>query len=476
MADIALQSGRVSSLASALATHTEKASFVPKLQKGPATHFREVVRTASTSGGFATTAKVDAGGKITMDVSKLGLLTKACVRIRITASATAILKNLNWAPNLLAAMISNIELGTSSRTLVSMSGQELARRINRSRHRSVYHRRGGYAWSGLGARYNVPIWTVDGTPVITANHDEFGILTLGNKSGAPTPIDIYVPLLFSCFDSDASKGLMTSFTESLKVTLTLRKRAAWCEPTGAAAVVMTALDASLVQQFIVPDAAIASSTIAATYPVGKSSQFIVSQEEILARHDITPAIGGYDASRKRCNVSVKLSSSSVSLLRGISCYVIKKKFLDGDVKFSNEYVPITSFTFKASGRTLIDTNAAESDMFSLSHLDDAPDNLHTAITPSGGAGGSTAGLHQYQEDNILTYMFAHSPHDRTYSSGHLSLAGCASQQYLVNFTIGHRLSDAETNSDDYSVVVVGHAISVKSVSSSSGAITNSLSV
>ena len=438
-----------------------------------------MVRTASTSGGFATAAKVDAGGKIVMDVSKLGLLTKACVRIRITASADDTLKKLNWAPNLLAAMISNIELGTSSRTLVSMTGQELARRINRSRHRSVYHRRGGYAWSGLGSRYNVPVWTKANAATITLNQDEFGILALGNKSNTPTPIDIYVPLLFSCFDSDASKGLMTSFTESLKITLTLRKRAAWCEPTAADAVVMSALDASLVQQFIVPDAAIAASTIAATYPVGKSSQFIVSQEEVLARADLTSASAGYSGILRN-NVSVKLSSSSVSLLRGISCYVIKKKFLDADVKFSNEYVPITSFTFKASGRTLIDTNAAESDMFSLSHLDDAPDNQHSATTPNGtaptAATGAVAGLQQYPEDNILTYMFAHSPHDRTYSSGHLSLAGCASQQYVVNFTIGHRLEGAAANTEEYCVVVVGHAISVKSVSSSSGAITNSLSV
>lgn len=477
MADIALQSGRVSSLASALSTHTEKSSFVPKLQKGPATHFREVVRTASTSGGFSSVAKVDSGGKITMDVSKLGLLTKACVRIRITAAADPTAKNLSWSPNLLAAMISNIELGTSSRTLVSMSGQELARRINRSRHRAAYHRRGGYAWSGLGARYNIPIWTKANDTTITNNHDEFGIVALGNESTSAVPIDIYVPLLFSCFDSDASKGLMTSFTESLKITLTIRKRAAWCLPTNANNVVMSALDASLVQQFVVPDAAVASSTIAATYPVGKSSQFIVSQEEVLARADITPALGGYaSTSIKRNDVSVKLSSSSVSLLRGISCYVIKKAFLDGDVKFSNEYVPITSFTFKASGRTLIDTNAAESDLFSPSHLDDVPDNIHSLITPNGVVLGGLAGLQQYREDNILTYSFSHSPHDRTYSSGHLSLAGCASQQYVVNFTIGHELAATATNNSTYSVVVVGHAISVKSVSSSSGAITNSLSV
>ncbi len=476
MSDIALQSGRVSSLASALSTHTDKNSLVPKLQKGPATHFREVVRTASTSGGFATAAKVNAGGKITLDVSKLGLLTKACVRIRITATLASG-DAITWAPNVLAAMISNIELGTSSRTLVSMTGQELARRINRSRHRAAYHRRGGYAWSQMGPAYTAPVWVrAGGTPSITSNADEFSVVT-GGSNGELQPIDIYMPLLFSCFTSDPSKGLMTSFTESLKIVLTLRPRATWCPGT---ADTFTALDCSLVQQFIVPDAAIASSTIAATYPVGKSSQFIVSQEEVLARADITPAAGGYTGGFQHKKLTVKLSSSSVSLLRGISCYVLEKQYLDGVVAYKNAYIPIKSFTFKASGRTLVDTNDAEADMFSLANDDTCPVNVHTAITPHQQTDANLASR-QYPEDNILTYMFAHDPHNTSYSSGHLSLAGCASQQYEVSFVIGHNLSNTVasgtgSHTAEYCVVIIGHAISVKSVSSSSGAITNSLSV
>ena len=480
MADIALQSGRVSSLASALSTHTEKSSFVPKLQKGPATHFREVVRTASTSGGFASAAKVNAGGKITIDVSKLGLLTKACVRVRINATL-ATSNTMTWAPNLLAAMVSNIELGTSSRTLVSMSGQELARRINRSRHRSAYHRRGGYHWSKMGPAYNAPVWTNTTTAgnahaTIATNQDEFSVVAAG-ASGGPQPIDIYLPLLFSCFTSDASKGIMTSFTESLKITLTLRALAAWCPTT---ANVFTSLDASLIQMFVVPSQDIASSTIAATYPVGKSSQFIVSQEEILARADITPTVGGYASNVLHKEISVKLTSSSVSLLRGISCYVIEKKYLDGTTAFLNKYIPIKSFVFKASGRTLVDTNAAEADMFSLANKDDSPDNIASLITPNHQTDTELV-ARQYPEDSILTYTFSHDPPNTSYSSGHLGLAGCASQQYTVNFVIGHNLTGAVgaaggTSAEEYAVVVVGHAISVKSVSSSSGAITNSLSV
>lgn len=144
MSDIALQSGSVSSLASALQSHFEKDIFVPKLAKCPATNYREVVQTGSTTGGF-NAAKVLTGGKLVMDVSKLGLWTKEAIQIRLTASATTG-QTLIWSPNLLAAMVSNIELAMASRTIVSMSGEELSRRINRSRHRSVYHRRGGYDW------------------------------------------------------------------------------------------------------------------------------------------------------------------------------------------------------------------------------------------------------------------------------------------------------------------------------------------
>jgi hypothetical protein len=273
---------------------------------------------------------------------------------------------------------------------------------------------------------------------------------------------------------------MTSFTESLKITLTLRGKNAWCAAAGTA--VMSGLDASLIQMFVVPSQDIASSTIASTYPVGKSSQFIVSQEEILARADITPASGGYQDNYQHKEISVKLTSSSVSLLRGISCYVIEKQYLDGTVPFLNKYIPIKSFVFKASGRTLIDTNAAEADMFSLANEDDSPDNHTSALTPHS-VEDSAALNRQYPEDNILTYMFAHDPHNRSYASGQLSLAGCASQQYTVNFVIGHLnaglvggIGTAGKSTEEYCVVVVGHAISVKSVSSSSGAITNSLSV
>jgi hypothetical protein len=331
----------------------------------------------------------------------------------------------------------------------------------------------------MGAAYTAPVWTntlASGVhATIATNADEFSVVAAGS-SGGSQPIDIYLPLLFSCFTSGASKGIMTSFTESLKMTLTLRGKAVWCPGTA----VMSGLDASLIQMFVVPSQDIASSTIASTYPVGKSSQFIVSQEEILARADITPAIGGYASNVLHKEISVKLTSSSVSLLRGISCYVIEKKYLDGTTPFKNRYIPIKSFVFKASGRTLIDTNAAEADMFSLSNKDNAPDNNPSLTTPNLITDNQLV-ARQYPEDSILTYMFAHDPHDRSFSSGHLSLAGCASQQYTVNFVIGHHLTGAVasaggSSSEEFAVVVVGHAISVKSVSSSSGAITNSLSV
>ena len=52
MSDIALQSGAASNLTTALQSHSNKENFVPKLGKCLATHYREVVRTGSMTGGF----------------------------------------------------------------------------------------------------------------------------------------------------------------------------------------------------------------------------------------------------------------------------------------------------------------------------------------------------------------------------------------------------------------------------------------
>ena len=84
-----------------------------------------------------------------MDVSKLGLWTKGAIQIRLKITGGTG-ETLSWSNNLLAATVSNIELATASRTIVSMSGEKLSRRINRSKHRSVYHRRGGYGWANGG--------------------------------------------------------------------------------------------------------------------------------------------------------------------------------------------------------------------------------------------------------------------------------------------------------------------------------------
>lgn len=221
---------------------------------------------------------------------------------------------------------------------------------------------------------------------------------------------------------------------------------------------------------------IVASTIGKTYPVGKSSQFICDQEEVLARVDLTPTTGGYDSDNlEKKLVTVKLTSSSVSLIRGISCSIIATSSLDGTTQYQNTYKPVKRFVLKASGRVLIDTNTAEAELFSLSNGDVAPDNCLTDITPHGIISGDSR-LGQYPEDNVLTYSLSHRPHDRSPPSGPLSLAGCASQQYTVSFLVGSPTATGHTHDVNYSVIITGHTIAMNSVSSSSKSMTNSFSV
>ena len=468
MADVSIQSAKISSLASALNAHSNKENtFVPRLEKGPGLHFREIVR---TDGPSLTGSALTNGGKVSIELAKLGLLTRCMLRVRLTISATST-QTMLWARNPAAAILESMELSTNSRVLSKLSSFEIARRINESPYRDAYHRHSGYHYADGGAAYGQPTYTLSGSN-ITANVDALGVVAAG-VSGTPQLVDLYIPILFSVFDGvDASRGIQTGFVESMKLNFQIRPLAKYLSGTAT----FTQADFQLSQQFVVCESSIQSAVISKQFPAGKSSQFLTSGEEILARKDITPTDGGYNGSNKKHTITAKLTSSSVSLLRGISVYVVPTDILDGTIaKWDNRFIKVNSYKFSGSGRLLVDCTEQEAEIFSLGmHGAVARGNKTTTETPNGAI--STAHVDSYREDNILSYYFAMDPRNRSKNSGYLALAGLASQTHEVEFTIGGELTANKLlNVGNTSVLIVGHAIAVKSIQSSSGAVTSSLS-
>ena len=238
--------------------------------------------------------------------------------------------------------------------------------------------------------------------------------------------------------------------------------------TGAAGV--TGARFALVQKYHVPTSKVYQATIAKTYPPGRSAQVLYNQAHILARKDVIPT--GY----KKSKMTVKLSSSSVSLLRGVSVYAIRTALLDGADQFQNNFMPISGLRFSGSGRQLINVGSAvEAALLGLPLDDYAPTN-QTGIRATSGVVTDLAVQQPLPESNILQYSFCSSS-DPSFHSGSLSLSGIASQSWEVDVNTGtDLLAGGQTTNYPFSVFIVANCVEVKSIASSSGAITNSLSV
>ncbi len=462
-------SARTSSLATALAnSHSETDTYVLDMKKSPAQAFVETVATSANTDWDA--AKVTSGGSVSLAFSKLGICTRAYIRVSLQmATDVADAATTTFSNNLVAAMCERITLSTHSREIASIDSVELARLIHNHKARDLLHEAGGYYW-GSSSAHAVAAFTANaGNTEASTNSDPFSLVAAGREVASNVPeIDIMIPLLFTSLRGNPKAGLNTAFCESIKCTLVMRAKGKFY--TGNAAV--TGARFALVQKFHVPTSKVYQATIAKTYPPGRSAQVLYNQSHILARKDITPT--GY----KKQTITVKMSSSSVSLLRGVSVYAIRTALLDGTDQWQNYFLPISGLRFSGSGRQLINVSSSiEAALLGLPADDNAPTS-QTVQRSTSGASASYSVCMPLPESNILQYSFCSSS-DESYHSGSLSLSGIASQSWEVDVNIGNDLvagaGEIQTNYP-FSVFIVANCVEVKSIASSSGAITNSLSV
>ena len=466
MSDIAHASARTSSLATALAnSHSQNDTYVLDMKKSPAQAFVETVSTSANTDWDA--AKVTSGGSVSLAFSKLGICTRAYIRVSLQmAIDIATGATTTFSNNLVAAMIQSLTLSTHSREIASIDSVELARLIHNHKARDLLQEAGGYYW-GSSAAHGTAVFTPAGGVAVATNNDPFSLVATGREVAANVPeIHIMIPLLFTSLRGDPKSGLNTAFCESIKCTMVMRPKGKFY--TGNAAV--TGARFQLLQKYHVPTSKVYQATIAKTYPPGRSAQVLYNQAHILARKDVIPT--GY----KKSKMTIKLSSSSVSLLRGVSVYAIRTALLDGADQFQNNFMPISGLRFSGSGRQLINVgSAAEAALLGLPLDDYAPTN-QTGIRATSGVVTDLAVQQPLPESNILQYSFCSSS-DPSYHSGSLSLSGIASQSWEVDVNTGtDLLAGAQTTNYPFSVFIVGSCVEVKSIASSSGAITNSLSV
>ena len=409
MSDVALSSARTSSLATALAnSHSETDTYVLDMKKSPAQAFVETVSTSANTDWDA--AKVTSGGSVSLAFSKLGICTRAYIRVSLQmATNIATAATTTFSNNLIAAMCERLTLSTHSREIASIDSVELARLVHNHKARDLLHEAGGYYW-GVSSSHRTAAFTANaGGTAVDSNNDPFSLVAAGRAVTTNVPeITIMIPLLFTSLRGNPKAGLNTAFCESIKCTLQMRAKAKFY--TGTAAV--TGARFALVQKFHVPTSKVYQATIAKTYPPGRSAQVLYEQAHILARKDVVPT--GF----KKSTVTVKMSSSSVSLLRGVSVYAIQTSLLDGADQWQNYFLPISGLRFSGSGRQLINVGSAvEAALLGLPSDDNAPTN-QTVQRGTSGASASYYVCMPLPESNNLQYSFCSSS-DPSYHSDSL---------------------------------------------------------
>ena len=494
MADTAHASSRTSSLVQALnAAHVDKDSFVVGMQKSTAPSFRETTEIYSSS-EFNTANAVNAGGNISFTFPKTGIVDRCMIRVQLSGmNAANDVSTFEWAQNLACSMVESITLQTHSRLLATIDSYRLAELIEDHPHRDLYQHYGGYDW-GNNPAFSQPQYTVQAAnggviAHFTKDQDALALRITNRAAGTTQTVDVYIPVLLSCFTGQAHVALNTAFTETVQLSVKFRGRPRYLTGTGG---LPTGAKFSMICGMQCLEPSVYASTVSKTYKPGKSCQTLWERSTIIARQDVVPPVAEHAITTVR---PVSLTSTSVDLARSFSIVAVPTTNFDNATKWSNQFLKIDSVVFEGSGRTLMNCTGPVAAMMGLPVHSSAPGPRQAKKTANGSdivyvsnnraTTGTLAaatlvnanngynaelqigGTSFSPESNIVNYAFCQDKNDPTYYSQGLSLSGVASQKFTVN---------VRSRGLPFTVLVISNAVAVKSIAADSGAILNSLSV